>query len=602
MSSPSVRLVHAGRSARREGASRAARSSSGTHPAWSARRTAAHPALAVVRTLWRAQRRSLLAWALALAALSWYSVDALSSTYATPQLRVAGAVLATTPGVAAFTGPGLGLQEAAQAARDGTGGADPATFAPDLGALVTDTLLLYLLVPVALHALLAVTRHTRTAEDSGLAEVIRAGSIGRLALPATALGVEVSCQAIMALAVTAGLLAGGLPADGAILTGSAVAACGLSFAGMTLLAAQLLPSGRSVRAAVALALLVSFELRAGGDVAAVSGSHLAWVSRLSPLGWAQATGPWATQSWAWLVPLAALTALTAGAGLALARGRDLGATAVSWPTPPLAARPGPRGLLALTVRTHAGTIAAWCAAGVVIAGLYGSIAGSVESTLARMLGSSPYLAAFLGGELTVATFLTVVVQYLGYLAGACATALTLTAWHEERSGRAEVIAATAMPRGRRLAVAACVGALVSVGVLALAGFIRGGTAALTTADAGLTVNCLAACLAAWPACLIMTGLACLATGLGRAAGALSWSVFTAAALIAMLAQPLNLPDAVVHLSAFTHTPDVLSSQPPLTAPTGGNHWWWLALTIEAVLGLGASWIGCRLVARRDLRL
>lgn len=552
---------------------------------------------ALARTLARTEARSLLAWALTLGVLAWYSVDALASTYATAELRLAGAVLASTPGVAAFTGPGLGLEAAARA---GEGAAHAATLAPSLGALVADEVLLYLIVPAAVHALLTVTRHTRAAEDTGLAEVVRSGAVGRLTLPLTAAAVETCCQVIIGVAVSVGLLVSGLPAGGAVLAGGATAATGLAFAGLALAAGQLLPTARAVRGAGLLLLLAAFEVRAVGDVARVSDTPWGWVSLLSPLGWAQATGPWSTQQWGWLAPLLA-TAVLAGAGaVGLARGRDLGATALPLPQAPGAGRPGPRGLAALIARTHGGAVAAWCLGGIVVAGLYGSIAGSVESTLADMLTSSPYLEAFVGSSLTVRSFLQLVTQYLGYIAAGSAVALTLTAWSDERTGRAALIVASPCPRWRRLAVAAGAGAATSLAVVLLSGVTLAATTALTTGQADLAGACLLACLLSFPSCLLLAGLSALATGVGRAAGALSWTLFAAALLIAMLAAPLDLPGVVADLSPLTHVPDVLTGGTDVltrSAPTAPG---WLALVVLSALGAVAAWAGCVLVSRRDL--
>lgn len=175
------------------------------------------------------------------------------------------------------------------------------------------------LVGIALMSPLMVGRHTRGEEESGRAELVRAGPLGRYAGVASPVLVVAEMNVAVGAAIALGLLALGLPAPGSLVLEASLAAVGLVFAGVTALAAQAAAATRAANALSGAALAVAFALRAVGDMG--SGS-LSW---LSPLGWAQSSRPFAGERW-WPLVLAAGVAggclVIAGA---LSARRDLGA-------------------------------------------------------------------------------------------------------------------------------------------------------------------------------------------------------------------------------------------------------------------------------------
>ena len=97
-------------------------------------------------------------------------------------------------------------------------------------------------------------------------------------------------------------LAAGLPTSGSLLYGASVAAVGLAFTGVGLVAAQVTEHARGA-VGIGLAVLgVAFLLRAIGDVAE---NGLSW---LSPIGWAQATNAFGDERWWPLLPAVLLGA------------------------------------------------------------------------------------------------------------------------------------------------------------------------------------------------------------------------------------------------------------------------------------------------------
>lgn len=543
-------------------------------------------AASLARAILRREARGFAVWAAGLGLLAWYSCVALRDTYSTATLRAAAAALERTPGVAAFTGPGLGMESAASG--------DPAT-APAVSAIVANEVLLYVALGAAVLAILTVIRHTRATEETGQAELVRAGALRRGAEGGVVLlGLDVQLTAV-GIAVLIGLLLGGMGVGGAFLFAGAAVGVGAVMGTTALLLAQLAPSARAARGLSLLVLLAAFETRALGDVLRVSDRPGGWISLLSPIGWAQATGPWTVDRWWWLIVPVVVADAVGLVALRLSARRDIGSPSFPLPEAPGADRPGPRRPLALALRTRGAALAWWVVAGVVVGLLYGSLTGSVQDTIGRMLEESPYLQAFLGGRLTPRSFLDTVLLYVVLLAAAAGVGLVLSVWREELGGRADVVVAAPRARATRLVDGVLVAAGGSLAVLGAGGACLGVTGAATVGDWDLARDTVLAALGAWPACLVLVGVAALLIGIGRAAGVVGWALYAAAACVAALAGALDLPQWVRDLSPLTHSPRVLS------LGLGADGVSWTGAVVMLVLAAVLSGAGAWLVGRRDLR-
>ena len=159
----------------------------------------------------------------------------------------------------------------------------PPTALDTIGGITVFEVTATAMIGVALMAMFLTIRHTRTDEEAGRTELLRAGVMGRQAdLLATGLVVGAASLAVGA-GVGVVFLAAGLPTSGSLLYGASRPRSGLVFTGVGLVAAQVTEHARG---AVGLGLAVlglAFLLRALGDV---TDNCLTW---LSPIGWAQAT-------------------------------------------------------------------------------------------------------------------------------------------------------------------------------------------------------------------------------------------------------------------------------------------------------------------------
>jgi len=193
-------------------------------------------------------------------------------------------------------------------------------YGDSLGALIAWRYLVYAALGAALMSIFLVVRHTRADEETGRLELVGSTAVGRPAPLAVALVVATTANLILFALSALVLAVSGLPVTGAIAFGLAEAGCGLAFAGIAAAAAQVTDAARSARGIAIALLAVIFLLRGAGDSGGTHG--LAWLSWLSPIGWAELVRPFAGERW-WVLALPLLAAV-AGVWLAyvLAARRD----------------------------------------------------------------------------------------------------------------------------------------------------------------------------------------------------------------------------------------------------------------------------------------
>ncbi len=102
-----------------------------------------------------------------------------------------------------------------------------------------------LAVFTALMAIFTVTRHSRAEEDSGRAELLASGAVGRSALLTAAIAVAAGASLLIGMLEALVLIAADLPVAGAIALGLATAATGVVFAAIAAVACQLAADART---------------------------------------------------------------------------------------------------------------------------------------------------------------------------------------------------------------------------------------------------------------------------------------------------------------------------------------------------------------------
>ena len=192
-----------------------------------------------------------------------------------------------------------------------------------LGAIATWRYLVYACIGAALMTMFLVVRHTRADEETGRLELVGSTVVGRWAPLAVALIVAGLAIVVLAVLTTLALMLSGLPPGGSAAFALGEAGCGLTFAALAAIAAQVSSTARGARGLVVAVLVLAFLLRGVGDADTRHG--LTWLTWLSPVGWAELSRPFAGNRW-WLLALpAAGTAAGTVVAVLLAARRDHGA-------------------------------------------------------------------------------------------------------------------------------------------------------------------------------------------------------------------------------------------------------------------------------------
>jgi ABC-2 type transport system permease protein len=525
---------------------------------------------ALTRLAQRRDRAMLVAWIYVLTASlagTAYSFKGLYKTEASRQQVAAGA--AHNPALIALTGP---------------------VFGTSVGALSAWKIGAFAAIAAALMNIFLVVRHTRADEESGRLELVGSTAVGRHAPLAVGLLVAVSADCALAVVPAAAMIAVGMPAGGAFALGLAIASCGLVFAAVAALTAQLSGTARGARGSAIAVLGIAYLLQSAGTAAGADGPR--WLAWLSPVGWAVHVQAFAGDRWLVLLLPLGLAVAVAGAAAAVAARRDLGAGL-------LPSRPGPatapvslRSPLALAWRLQRGSLAGWVAGAVV----YGVVAGATAEGIQSLLGSGPAVKqalARIGGQSGMTdAYLVVSVSLIGIAAGCYAVSAVLRLRAEESAQRAEPILVTATSRVR-WAGSHLVVALVGTAVMLAAGGLAAGLGyGLRAGDPGPQVpRLLGAAMAQLPAALAVAAAAVLLFGfLPRWSTGGAWSVVALVVLVDLLGETLRLSHWIVDLSPFTQVPrlpgGVVTAAPLLWLSAAA-----VALTAAGLAGLRHRDIG-----------
>lgn len=532
--------------------------------------------LRLTRLAARRDRVQLPIWILASAALASAGAAAVIDEFPTEEGRItalSGAV--TSPAVLMMRGVPVGASE---------------------GALVNFRNFSSMLVLAALMSTFLVVRHTRQNEESGRAELVGAGVVGRYAGLASALLLAVVANVLLGVFVSGALLGAGLPASGSVAFGAACAAVGMAFAGIAAVCAQIFVSARAANATAATAVGVAFVVRGIGDaVGEINADGFTvtsgWPVWLSPIGWGEQVLPYGAERW-WPLALPILLLLVAGAAaFALVDRRDVGAGLVP-------ARLGPpsasRGLLSpegLAWRLNRSSVLGWVVGGAVSGFAIGTLGDTVNKSFEVNQGVTDLLEQLAGTgapslvELLYASMMNV----FGALAAGFAVQTLLRLRSEETSGHAEAILATATGRAR------WAGAHLVTAIGGTTAFLVASGAAMGLADlavgGGVGVGPLVgAGLAQVPAALAVAGFVVLAFGaLPRLTVPLAWLGLAVAIGFGLLGDVFGLPQAARDISPFSHVPAIPAVDPTATP-----------LLVLAAVAVALTAAGLALFRRRDI--
>ncbi len=296
------------------------------------------------------------------------------------------------------------------------------------------------------------------------------------------------------------------------------------------LASQLAPTRRRAAGYCAGALGICYALRMTAD----SGTGLAWLRWLSPLGWIEELRPLTSPQPIMLIPIAALVALMAGLAVNLARSRDLGASVIadrSSARPHTSLLTGPTGL---AIRLTRGVLIGWGLSIALLGLLMGLIAKSAGSALTQNAGDRDTFAKMGFRGSGAVQYMAITFLILALLVGLIAAGQLTAARSEEAEGRVDHLLVRPVSRYSWLA-----GRLaVATGCLLIAGLIGGITSWLAAAsqDTGVGLGTLIdAGLNVVPPAVFVLGVGALILGVHpRAVAAVSYGLLAWSFLVELV--------------------------------------------------------------------
>ncbi|HBF74713.1 MAG TPA: ABC transporter permease [Lactobacillus sp.] len=431
-------------------------------------------------------------------------------------------------------------------------------------------------------------RNTRTQEDNGVLEMVRAHSVGRQS-PLLATIYE-----LLIINVAAGLLSAvtlqainmdGADTAGNWLFGIGIASLGMMFGSFALFCAQLASNSRGATTMSYSLLGLLYLLRAMTDVQNVK--YTWW----TVFGWVEKIDPYGENRVSPVLYMLGLAVVVLVITLAVSSERDLGSGL-------LPDRPGRShasrlltGPVTLVFRLERTSMLAWF----VGLAVYGVSMGTLFDTIGDMMTNSPMIAKILGPDAATAVGRTTTLQFaammsvmmaIGASVPAIATMLRLNS--DERKGWLESIHARSVSRFHLFSAYILVGLVT--GLLTLFAGTFGMALGGQGAKHAFAISRLMRSFWAFsPAVLVVIGMVAVLIGLLPRYQQIAWVIPIYAILSIYLGGLLDFPEWTKQLTPFGWINKV-----PLKAVQWDQAGWLVLLSIVLIL------VGYGLYQRRDL--
>ncbi|GGC08051.1 ABC transporter permease [Cellulomonas carbonis] len=436
---------------------------------------------------------------------------------------------------------------------------------------------------VGLGAIFAVVRATRAQEDSGQAELLASGVMGRSSRLMSGIGIALlgSVAAGVVAGVVTVLCGGGW--ETSLLLGATFTATGWMFASVAAVTAQL---GGDARTASSLAVgtLGALYVLRGFCTSLELPSWTVWAN---PLGWTLETRPASGDRWSPLLLALAFTVALVVVAFVLQGRRDFGQGSI-------AQRPGPargaaRSTWRLALRLNAPQAITWTVAFAMLGVVFGYFVASVDDLFSGEAGVQQILAsgATTPDELTAA-FVRTILSLVGIIAAVPGVQVLLKVRAEELADRVEPVMAGAVRRERYYASNVLLAVAGSTVYVLLAGTLVALLA--SRADVGVTfADVLLQAVAIAPAVWTVVAVSVAVVGARPAASLVAWVGVLLSFGLTLLGPTFGLDDWVLGISPFWHVPAVTAVGPDWSGLG------WVSLVTAGLVAVGFA--GFR---RRDL--
>lgn len=498
----------------------------------------------LVRLIVRRDRVKLPLWILAITAFLAANIPAIQNLYAKDlQHQINYATTSAASVIArAFGGPVNGA---------------------DVGAIVLNEVFLFAAVLAAFMSTLLVVRHTRQNEETGREEMLSSGILGRHASLTAALLVAAGANLILGCLTALAFISNNLPTGGSIGTGAAVAAVGLTFAAVAALTAQISESSRGANSLAAAVIGVAFLLRAAGDsmgdiVKNGTAVHSDWPSWLSPIGWGQQLHPFTEQHWLVFIPFGIfIVTVTITAYLCNAY-RDIGLGLI--PSKPGPAH-APKSLstpFGLALRLQRNQLAGWAIGVATMGVVVGFIAKEFKKLLVDNQEIADILQALGGGANLDNVIIGSMMSLMALAIAGYAIQVLARMRSEEIGGQLEPVLATSVGKQRWMLghIGCTFGGVIALGLIL---GLSSGISFVVISGTGWSEiwGILGAAIVHVPAIAVVAAVAVAAFGiLPKLATAIAWAFFAICILMGQFGAILDLPQWILNVSPFSHTPFV----------------------------------------------
>lgn len=399
----------------------------------------------------------------------------------------------------------------------------------------------------ALMAIFIVIRNSRADEDSGQAELLASGVMGRQTRLAVAMIMATLASIVLGVFSWLVTVAFGGGWANSLALSATFTASGLMFAGVAGIAAQIGSDARAANSIAVGTLGVAFIARGYLDASEAS----VWTRWLTPLGWLEEVRPASgNNGWPLLAALG-LAVVLAIVALVLHGRRDFGLGMI-------APRRGPArgGLVAsvwgLALRVNRGSLISWLIA---FAGL-GLVFGNLATSVGDVFADSPLVKSSATTEagLTFA-FLVTILQLVGIIAAVFGVQIVMRIYSEELEYRVEPVLAGSLSRAKFLAGNAIVAFVASAAAMLVAGTVIGLVA--SAAGGGVSAgDVILQSLTTVPAVWTLVGLSLAAVGARPQVRVAGWLGVVATFALTLLGPLFKLWDWILGISPLWHVPNV----------------------------------------------
>lgn len=438
---------------------------------------------------------------------------------------------------------------------------------PSIGEItVIETFFLVALM-LSLMNIFMITRHNRKNEETGRSELIGSMNVGRQAMLTSSLFLALIVNASCSVLIYLVFLGFDYPANGAAIFSVGFGLIGMTFACVSAVTSQLFENTRAASGAASLVFGIAFLLRGLGDAfGKVNADGMSVTTNLlsyaSPLGWATNAKPFAANNWWMFIPfIFAIGGLITAAYILLDR-RDIGSSIF---TPKLGrshAAPWVMSRFGLVWRTSRTVFISWAISFVLFGATMGAIAEEFKDLISGNEEMKKLLETLGGGNNPVDLMYSAIFTIAAIAIAGFAFQVLTRMNSEETSGRLELMLSTKVDRVRwalGYILYALGGAVI---ILFLTGLVAGAVdGIINTGFIDKSLRLGGSILVYVPAVAIMIGAGVLLFGrVPKYFVMMVWGILGATLLMFQLGTLLHLPQWLLDISPYTHTPGVPSAQ------------------------------------------